>query len=94
MTGWTTEGTGDYYLDLIMNVDSKRDFAREGFEQRWTTGTAFTSFGSLTAFTGGGGGAGAKSLNHCVEDSLQRTKITLLLEWTVEECAQFILHSL
>ena len=48
--------------------------AREGFERRWTSATAFTSFGSLTAFTGGGGGAGAKSLNHCVEDSFQKTE--------------------
>ena len=59
-----------------MNVERvcEGEAAREIFEQRWTTATAFKSFGSLTAFTGGVGGAGAKSLNHCVEDKFQKTE--------------------
>ena len=52
----------------------KGEAAREGFEQRWTTATAFKSFGSLTAFTGGVGGTGVKSLNYSVEDNFQKTE--------------------
>ena len=62
---------------LIMNVERvcKAEATRAGFEQRWTTATAFKSFCTRSAFTGGVGEAVARSLNHSVEDNFQKIEL-------------------